>query len=347
MEKIYRTIFVTPLNNPTWTGGFSNWFSAVDALTNIPELGLPSLYLICGLLSLYVFTLGPLNYIILRRLNRKELAWVTVPSIIILFSGFAIVAGFRIRGNEPIVNQLAIVQVWPGNQDAQLDGLVGVFSPNREQYNLEIGNGYLAHPIPSGRLSGGANWLIVQNDRGVKIPDIRIDVGGVEAVVIKGRTPAPEFLVNITLSTNGEDLVVEGEIQNTSTLQLRDAVILGPGAIYRVGDIMPGGSQTFRMSFTGNNSTPPSGSLSNPLSQTDNTIFDLFGRSFVSSLDEPDLVRRFDLFQAAFGDNGNRGEGVYLIGWANNFPLEITLNDGNYRSEKTAIYILSLIPTTH
>lgn len=345
MENIYKNLLTDPLDNPTWSDGFTSWFSAVDAIANIPGLGLPSLYLICGFLGLYVFALGPFNYVILRRLKRKELAWVTVPSIIIIFCGFAIIAGYSIRGNRPIVNQLAIVQIWQGQEKAQLDGLVGIFSPNREKYNLEIGNGYLAHPIPSGRLSGGRNWWIAQNDNGVRISDIRIDVGGVEAVVINGQTPAPEFSPDVTLYSVDEDLILEGEIQNTSTISLRDAVLLGRGAIQRIGDFSPGDTETIRLSLAGNNTTPPSNSLSNPLSQADNTMFDLFGRSFVSSLAEPDLVRRFNLFQAAFGDNGNRGNGVYLIGWTNDFPLDITLNDGNFRSEKTAIYILSITPT--
>jgi hypothetical protein len=56
-------------------------------------------------------------------------------------------------------------------------------------------------------------------------------------------------------------------------------------------------------------------------------------------------VRRFNLLQAALGYGGTRGGGVYLVGWTDTSPLDVTLDGKGFKEEHTSIYIIALTPT--
>ena len=53
---------------------------------------LPDVLPIIGFLLIYIALMGPLNYVILNRLNRREWAWVTIPLLIAVFSAPSLTA---------------------------------------------------------------------------------------------------------------------------------------------------------------------------------------------------------------------------------------------------------------
>ena len=98
------------------------------------------MFQLCGFLAIYIIVIGPLNYLVLKRLGRRELAWLTIPCLlIIVYSVVAYLTGFSLRGTQATINRLALVQVWPGTDQAQVDGVIGVLAPRRAIYNLPYG----------------------------------------------------------------------------------------------------------------------------------------------------------------------------------------------------------------
>ena len=51
----------------------------VGAVANLPSLALPPIGALLVLLAGYIVLVGPVNYLVLRWLDRREWAWVTVP----------------------------------------------------------------------------------------------------------------------------------------------------------------------------------------------------------------------------------------------------------------------------
>ena len=45
------------------------------ALANLPSLAVPSAELLLAIIVGYILLIGPLSYLVLRRLDRRELAW--------------------------------------------------------------------------------------------------------------------------------------------------------------------------------------------------------------------------------------------------------------------------------
>ena len=71
----------------------------------------------------YIALIGPINYLVLRRLDEREWAWVTMPALIAIFAVGAYAYGSALRGSDVIVNEVAIVRGAPGRHRGQRPGL--------------------------------------------------------------------------------------------------------------------------------------------------------------------------------------------------------------------------------
>ncbi len=109
--------------------------SAQQALSG-NTLELPSLPWLAGFLAVYVLVVGPVNGFALARIGRRELAWVTVPAITLLFAGGAFLAAtisapqtglsgklaYWIDGVGTDVSVTAVRAPTPGRHVVALDG---------------------------------------------------------------------------------------------------------------------------------------------------------------------------------------------------------------------------------
>ena len=127
---------------------------ALVAARALPGAALPSFWVVAGFLVLYVVCLGPLNFMVLRRLHRPELAWISIPVLVMGFTVLGLATGFRLRGNEPQVHRLSVVL-----GDARLDdagrsaaaarSLVGVYAPRRMTLDVGLGRGLAREIAPA------------------------------------------------------------------------------------------------------------------------------------------------------------------------------------------------------
>jgi hypothetical protein len=358
-EGMYRNLLSGTAQRPNWAEGLRNWYSARDAINALPGLQLPSPLAISGFLGLYVLAVGPINYLILRRVKRRELAWLTVPALVVVFSAGAYFTGYQLRGGQPSLHRLAVVQVWPDAGQARVDGLVGLFSPRRSQYDIAFGPGFLARPMPIDSGSPGANTFTVQQSDGTLIRAVRMEVGAVEPFVVQGQVPAPAFDSNLTLDVNTSQVTLRGTVTNHSDVALKDTVLLAPGAVQRLGNLGPGASASISLPLTGSHATlaaandilpaqaggagqtaaPPSAP-----SNYDSTIDDILGNTYYYN--DREQFRRYSLLSSIIDTySGNvRGNGVYLVGWSNQSPVVVTLANRSFQTTDSSLYLVSLQP---
>ncbi|RYG70508.1 hypothetical protein EON80_07840, partial [bacterium] len=135
-----------PSASPNFQPGFNSTFNdaptaasptglLLSALSKAPQLNMPPVSQIAWFLSVYVFVLVPLNYAVLRFIDRRELAWITIPVIVAAFSAFAYFAALSIRGNAILTRQVDLVQSSVGSKTARTDSLLWLFSPRRTRYD--------------------------------------------------------------------------------------------------------------------------------------------------------------------------------------------------------------------
>ncbi len=362
---LYRSLLSSERVRPTWGNGFQDWYSAAQAATILSKMNLPSGFLICGLLGLYIAAIGPLNFFVLRKFKRRELAWLSIPVLVIVFSGAAFLFGSRLRGSRPLLNRLAIVQMDAGSQTARVDGLLGVYSPSRKSYRLKIGESFLAHPIPNSE--GYQQWTLGQVDGGMELSDLHIDIGEIVPLALEGSLPALAITHNLGLSLQKnpvEGVQLQGKITNASPLTLHGAVLLAPGVAQALGDFKPGVSLPIDLALTRAQGADqpgkpgialPSGPAFVPppaLYSADTTIADILGTS--TYYDNKDSYRRYLMLAAALNANltgGSRGGGIYLSGWVQTSPLDVSLGSGGgsspvaFDTVDTTLYLVTIHPT--
>ncbi len=343
MATLYTRLFAERPLRPPWAGGEWDTYEANGALSTLSEMGVPSILLICGWLGLYVMAVGPLNFLLLRRVKRPDLAWVTVPALVVGFTLLAYLSGFLTLGRRPALNRLAVVQAWEGVERARVHALVGVYSPRRAMYTLESGDGFLGLPFSgTGADLQPGGWLSLQDGAQTVLPDVRVESGGMKVVALDGSIPALPFEHDLVVTVDDLGATLTGRVTNLGAYPLRDAVLVTPGGYVKLGDLSPGNaSQEIDLSLQGS-----SGGMS---------YYDIFPSSAYygspwRTADDEESVRKEMLFQAALSSNTGNGYsianwGVYLMGWVDEAGLEAGLQDVQPRVTGATLYIVLLEPS--
>ena len=214
----------------------------VSAVSQLPSLALPPVTGLIVLLGAYILLIGPLNYVVLRRLNRREWAWLTMPLLIVVFTVGAYGFGAALRGNDVIVNEIAIVTGAPGATDGAGQIYVGIFSPSRGRYQVRVpGGALLSAPINDFFAGQGtATQLDVLQGDPARVRDLAVGFGSLRT--IRAETPVTVPLIQTDLRL--EDGRLKGTIKNLSNERLeKPAVVLG-GTVATLKDLEPGAEAT-------------------------------------------------------------------------------------------------------
>lgn len=219
----------------------------VGALNNLPAVELPQIGVLFLLLLAYIAVVGPLNYIVLKRLDRREWAWVTMPVLVLVFAVAAYGLGLRLKGTDVIINQLGVIRGAAGTDRGIGSFYVGVFTPNRHTFDVRVGNGAL--------ISNPA-YLQQQGQAGVPLDVVESDpshLRGYEVgfgVLRSFRAEAPVAAPRVDtdfVTTAGR---LKGSLTNRSNAALQNVTVVYAGNVTLVGDLASGATAQIDMDVT-------------------------------------------------------------------------------------------------
>ncbi len=225
---------------------------------------------------LYILLIGPGDYFFLRKvLKRMELTWITFPAIVLIVSGVAYWAAYRIKGTELRVNQVDIVDVDLASKTVRGASFVGMFSPQNRDYEVAI----LPRPLHGGDAKASPaetriSWFSAPEQvlrgmngsgRGVsfgsngysyapvglssRLQGVRVPIWSTKAFTARWFARADgDPIVESDLTPNGIDRL-NGTITNRLDVPLKDAVLaFNTQVYYNLGTIAPGA--TVRVELT-------------------------------------------------------------------------------------------------
>ncbi len=338
---------------PGWAYGFNStqWDAARQAAAAIPGVRLPSVLALCGFLGLYTALIGPANYLILARLRRRELAWLTIPVLVILFSVIAYVTGFQLRGSQVIVHRLAVIESWPGQDRARAHALIGVWSPRRARYDIELAPGFLARPVPAG-LGGGLAAVgdtIIETGDPSSLRRVQVDVGSVQTFVAEGYiddAPRIEGSLNFTPTQTGFDIT--GTVANHNDFDLHRVTLMVAGSAVEIGDLPAGSVAPVSVALSGGQATPSPGPPLDPFPGTAGYYYPYFYDPLVIDITgigdcyaTPASQRQCNLVLSMLNSSA-RGAGAVLFAWADHAAPDIQVLNAASRSEDLALIIANL-----
>jgi hypothetical protein len=373
LRELLTQLTISAQPQPGWADGVVDWTAAAQAVEILPGFEpLPDLLLLCSFLAAYIALIGPFNYLVLHRLNRREWAWITIPALIAVFSFATYGIGGALRGTAATLNQLTLVRMWSEQPLARFDALVGLLSPRRIDYDLEaLSAGDYRPPTlrPIPRLAQSSTGLIVrdvsasidiaQAERFAAV-DFTVDASYIAGFHAAGAAPAPPISGRAAF-INDDALpgqqIVRGSVRNNSDLTLIDPVILARGTALRLDSaIAPGAVATFELTLPGEGAPPPAIQAPQttrilmrgaPQLGAKQTVVDLIGVERYSPNSADQALRRRLLFLNAlidepFGSAG-RADRVYLAGWTDSAPNAFALRGADADTRAETLILLELL----
>jgi hypothetical protein len=213
--------------------------SLVEAPYSIPQLDIPAFYVVGLFLAAYIVVLVPGNYLLLKRRDRKEWAWLTTPLIILGFSGGAYLIGYVLKGGATRVVQVGLLETRVDQPTGALLTVTGIFSPRKTGYDVRpawptpgLPPALLDEPPADGlRSASRIRW----EDGTQTVEDFGIDMWSMRALA--GEAVAP--------MGRGVRLVGAGKerrLVNDTPWVLEDCRLTWNGAGRPVGSLRPGQS---------------------------------------------------------------------------------------------------------
>ncbi|MGH2428987.1 MAG: DUF7408 domain-containing protein [Candidatus Limnocylindria bacterium] len=323
--------------------------SMSQALSNLPSLEVPPAELLLVVIVGYILLIGPVSYLVLRRMDRRELAWITAPALVVIFTACSYGIGATLKGGDVILNQITLVRSAAGGTAASVETYAGLFSPTRDSYDLTVeADALLAsmrtpafeQPAPP------ASTAVSEQGDPTHLRGLAVGVFGFQAVradAVVAHEPDLQVAWRI-----GDDIVV-GTVTNVGDEAFEDVAIVASGGGEMVGDLEPGATDEFELSLRNFNGSSASDQVYG---------FGGFG-GFDGTMDPEQrqvLVRRqvieslvgfggfFGGGDMGFGLGMNRGP--FIIGWrGDEGPMPITVDDQTVQRYAQTVEVVSGRPS--
>ena len=309
----------------------------VSAVSNLPALALPPLGGLLVLLLGYVALIGPINYLVLRRIDRREWAWITMPVLIVAFAFGAYGFGSALRGSSVIVNEVGIIRGAPDAVEGSAQVYLGVFSPTRGTYQVAVPGGALLSSPTSGDIFGGSGVSldVLQGDPS-QVRNLSVGFGSLRTIRAESPAVVPKIHAELALV----DGALSGFVRNDSGDRLeKPAVVLG-GNVVVLPDLLPGQRADVSLPIRG--------------TQNGESIADrIFGQTFFGDQTGTTEARRRDqtrhlvvnqlTYNPQTGASGRLStEGPVLLAWGRNRILDVSVEGQTPNRVSNVLYYVPL-----
>ena len=192
----------------------------------------PTPWLLFLIALVYIGIIGPVTYLILKRRNQLDAAWVTIPATAVVYALLIIGSVYLSRGTTPQVYGLRIVQQTADSQDGYATTTSGVYAPFRTTFVAQ------ATGVTSmQKLSFTSDTVAVTSDgTDTSTLNLAADVGSMQFVTTSEYVPAP-LSVSTALKTTPD--LLHGTIRIAGQ-PLSDAYLQIGSFAQSLGTITPG-----------------------------------------------------------------------------------------------------------
>jgi hypothetical protein len=272
----------------------------VQAVYQLPALALPPTSGLLIIIAAYILIIGPINYLVLKRIDRRELAWITMPVLVLAFAAASFGYGSFLRGTDVVVNEVAIVRGANDATEATAQVYFGIFSPTRSTYQVDVPQGaLLASPINGDPFGQGISTLDILQGTGPGSPsavrNLSVGSGSLRTVRAQLSITAPRMRATLNL-VNGR---LVGTFENASDQLLEGVAVVLGSSVSVLGDVAPGATANVNLPVQSN----PFGSAL--ADQVVGTVFDSSSEAGVRRSTRYSMVQ-----QLTFDPMGSMGTGL-------------------------------------
>jgi hypothetical protein len=190
----------------------------------------------------YLLVIGPFDRIVLKRLGRQMLTWITFPIYVLFFSVLIYYIGYRLRAGETEWNELHVVDLLPSGESSGWRGrtFASIYSPVNARYRLA---GEQEHATLRGEFLGlwsggqeGSRADLVQRDKGFEA-EVAVPVWTSQLFVSDwSESRALPFRATIERRGTSLDLMIENQLDRP----LKEVRLVLAERIHDLGEVAAG-----------------------------------------------------------------------------------------------------------
>lgn len=308
----------------------NSYYNMSYMLDYFPSLHMPKLSGLVWMLLVYVIVVAPILYLVLRKFDKREWAWVFIPLVAIVSSAAIYMAGSSDKTNE-IAHTISYVKM-DGEGKGVRSSSTALFVPNSGSYTVDFPKGTRVSMMGTDAFMG--NNGLVSGELGSFVreePDTtQLRLGGMSywsvakfGVEETGSVETGRLSTQLTADEKGE---VSGSVVNETDMPLSDAALIAGGKLYKLGTLEPGGSASLGKSITLSSGYYDIGSYLFP-SQT--------------SANDPYIRQRSMAQNVQVGSpiNGSTGiENAFLIAFAENADDTLDVGGKSVNNDRITMY---------
>ncbi len=326
-------------------GGFNtiqNWgVPPRSAIYNIAGVDPPSNRWLLLLTLMFGLVAGPINYVVLRVVDRRELGWLTIPVCIAAASFMSFRIAQQYTGSDLILNKISVVRSDGNSSVANVRTYVSLYTPRKGDFQVSLPGtaavtSYASPGLPAvaQRQAGtvATNWKlkVTEGDSTTRI-DLPLEEANTgtffsdSQVQLKGKFDS-------SLKVQGQ--TISGSVTNHTGESVEDVLLSLGQDVAKLG-LMHNG-ETKSVNFTFDASAPSSA----PSPLTIRGALDTRGQA------ETTMLNRQGVLDAFLGSNSSAQpaglSGLTLLGWLENSPLPVDVSGANPSLKETNLYVSPL-----
>lgn len=304
-------------------------YNISNMLGNIPELPIPKASNLILIFFIYILLVAPVNYFVLKKLDKREMMWITVPAFSVFFAVIVYFAGATTRVTKPVENMISTIEIdEKGNQIVHSYGTV--ITPMKSDISIQPEKGLSIRPLVNLDMSVKSSLTQDNNSKNIY------------SRVIQGPKPALEFYNtavfgqysfiiedeevkkgSVQAEVNFSDNKVIGTVKNNTGYNFIDCYLITPSNYISLGKINNGEVR---------NISEPVNNYSGNAFDITNNLFGYQGPSGSSSAKAVQERRNNEqkrmLLQEYFNNNGGRIVQSAIVAIADNaVSKNILVND--------------------
>ncbi|MEW6238220.1 MAG: hypothetical protein AB1656_22755 [Candidatus Omnitrophota bacterium] len=219
-------------------GGFLKWAFQAE---------LPSTWFIALYLGCYILLVVPINYFVFKKIGRLEWAWLTVPVWAVLFAVGVYYIGALRQQSRIAVNEIGVVETYPGASVAPSYAFSSIYSPVRQWYSLAFDHpiafpqnpNYSSMQFPAESKTSGDSLHILYDENGPNVEDFLIYHWSSRQIKT---TQTAEIGQGVTANLEWDGSRVLGIITNRTGAVLRRPALFTKNNFFSFADLADGES---------------------------------------------------------------------------------------------------------
>jgi hypothetical protein len=218
--------------------------AAMNSLGDIPGAGTFGFSSVAILMIGMMLVVGPIDWIVLKRLDRQPWTWITTGGWIGLITISAVYAGYLFKSGDLHFRTVRLIDQADGITVATADA-IGIYSPRTQDYRLRTDPDSWWQPLSAesyvSRSSGLSDLFFHQDQHGTRPMPVRISVWNMRFLIGQNIEPAAAVIeARLHRSTQNQPRIA-GKITNRSGPPIRAFNIRHGGMIADVNNSLPPG----------------------------------------------------------------------------------------------------------